>query len=416
MASTKTIGLSLGADLCWPIFYEDILQRLDPEVTVAGEKIRFDVERVTIEPFDLAQPVNYHVLLDRLTPWYHTSREWIKKAIVHDDLYSLNNPFSLQSMEKHTSYAAMMRLGIPVPKTILLPPKEYHDDLPDLHMTLSSYAKMFDLAEIGEQVGYPAFLKPYEGGGWKGVSRVTNADELEKAYNESGKQIMHLQAAVDPYDLFVRALSVGPQVNVMRFDPDAPLHDRYKVDFDFIGDDEWQHVHDLALTINSFFGWDFNSVEALRSNGVFMPIDFANANPDSQVTSLHFHIPWLVKALIKWSLYCAATERRMRHHVVWGPFFLIADSDAPFEEKLAGYAEIAADRYETARFEEFCDKHLGALDEVTWEYFATDRAHEAVRRKVAALFPEHEVDEFTDHFWGLLEFWRKTERDRLDAS
>ena len=391
------------------------MERLSPEVTIAGETIRFEVERVTIEPFDLRQPVGYDVLLDRLTPWYHTSREWIKKAIVQNDLYSLNNPFSLQSMEKHTSYAAMMRLGMPIPTTYLLPPKNYDDGLPDLHMTLQAYARMFDLSEIGEKVGYPAFLKPYDGGGWRGITKVRNADELQAAYDTSGTDLMHLQAAVEPFDLFVRVLAVGPQVNVIKYDPDAPIHDRYRVDFGFVDDSEWAHLRDLAMTINSFFGWDFNSVEALRNDGVFHPIDFANANPDSQVTSLHYHIPWLVKALIRWSLYCAATQRRMRHHVEWTPFFLIADSDAPFEEKLAAYAEIADDRFETARFEEFCSKHLGALDEITWEYFSTDRARTAVERKVAVLFPEHEVQRFTDHFWGLLQFWRKTERDRLDS-
>lgn len=416
MTSTRRIGLSLGADLCWPIFYEDILERLSPEITIGGETMRFTTERLTIEPFDLRQPVDYDVLLDRLTPWYHTSREWIKKAIVQNDLYSLNNPFSLQSMEKHTSYAAMMRLGMPIPTTYLLPPKEYHDDLPDLEMTLHSYAKLFDLAQIGERVGYPAFLKPYDGGGWRGISRVRDAEELQRAYDASGTDLMHLQAAVEPFDLFVRVLAVGPQVNVIRYDPDAPIHDRYKVDFEFVDGDEWQHLHDLAMTINSFFGWDFNSVEALRSGGVFHPIDFANANPDSQVTSLHYHIPWLVKALIRWSLFCAATRRQMRHHVEWAPFFAIAAEDAPFDEKLRRYAAVASGRYETERFEAFCDEHLGELDEIAWEYFSTDRAKEAVRRKVAVLFPEHEVATFTDHFWGLLQFWRTTERDRLDAT
>ncbi|MCP3974039.1 MAG: hypothetical protein GY720_06045, partial [bacterium] len=121
---TRRIGLSLGADLCWPTFYEDIVAQLDP-VVLGGDTIRFDVSRVTIEPYDLRQPVTYDVVLDRLTHWYHTSREWIKKAIVMDGLYVLNNPFSLQAMEKHTSYAAMMRLGLPVPDTWMLPPKHY---------------------------------------------------------------------------------------------------------------------------------------------------------------------------------------------------------------------------------------------------------------------------------------------------
>jgi hypothetical protein len=411
---TRLIGLSLGADLCWPIFYEDILTALAPTVRIGGEKIGFEVERVTIEPFDLAQPVRYDVLLDRLTPWYHTSREWIKKAIVQNDLYVLNNTFTLQSMEKHTSYAAMMRLGLPVPKTVLLPPKEY-DHQPDLEMTLASYARMFDLTELGDQIGYPAYLKPYDGGAWRGVSRIENAADLQRAYDESGRQIMHLQEAVEPYDLFVRVLAVGPQTNIIKYDPAAPIHDRYKVEFDFVDPEESSLLVDMALTINSFFGWDFNSCEALRRGEVFHPIDFANANPDSQVTSLHYHIPWLVKAKLRWSLYAAATRRRMRHHPDWVPFFLIADSDMPYRDKLAAYAEIADDRYETERFWEFCSKNLAHLDEVTWEYFATDRAKEAVRRKVAVLFPAHEVEHFTEHFWGLIQFWRHTERDRLDG-
>lgn len=409
----RKIGLSLGADLCWPIFYEDIIAELDPHIRVGGESMRFEVERVTIEPFDLAQSVDYDVLLDRLTPWYHTSREWIKKAIVQDDLYVLNNTFTLQSMEKHTSYAAMMRLGLPVPKTVLLPPKEYEHQ-PDLEMTLNTYAKMFDLGEIGEQVGYPCYLKPYDGGAWRGVSRIENRDQLYETYDQSGRQIMHLQEAIEPFDIFVRALGVGPQINLMRYEPGEPIHDRYKVDFDFLTDEEGSLVRDMALTINSFFGWDFNSCEALRRDGVFHPIDFANANPDSQVTSLHYYIPWLVKAKIRWSLYCAATRRKMRHQPYWTPYFLIADSDATYREKLDGYAQIANEGYETDRFGDFCERQLPNLDEVALSYFASDRALDAVRRKVAALFPAHEVERFTEHFWGLIEFWRQTERDRLD--
>jgi hypothetical protein len=309
----------------------------------------------------------------------------------------------------------MIRLGLPVPRTILLPPKEYAPQ-PDLAMTLTSYARMFDLRAIGDDLGYPAYLKPYDGGAWRGVSRIENADDLVAAYDASGTEIMHLQEAIDPFDLFVRVLAVGPQVNIIRYDPSSPLHDRYKVEFGFVDDDEISLLNDLAMTINSFFGWDFNSCEALRKDGVFHPIDFANANPDSQVTSLHFHIPWLVKSKIRWSLYCAATQRRMRHHVDWTPFFLIADSDMSYRDKLRAYAEVAEDRYETRRFEDFCSRHLQDLDEVTWHYFGSDRAKEAVRRKVAVLFPDSEVERFTEHFWGLLRLWRKTERDRLESA
>jgi len=415
MTTTRRIGLSLGADLCWPAFYEDIVAELAPRFTIAGEEIDIAVERVRIEPFALRAPVKYDVLLDRLNHWYHTSREWIKKAIIMNGTYVLNNPFTLQAMEKHTSYVAMMRLGMPIPETWMLPPKEYAATA-DLEVTLELYAEMFDLGSVGERVGYPAFLKPYDGGAWVGVSRVDSAEEFTAAYDGSGTRLMHLQKAVDPFDLFVRALAVGPQVNIIRYDPGAPLHDRYKVDFNFVTTDELRHLEDMVLTINTFFSWDFNSCESLRRDGVFHPIDFANPCPDSQVTSLHYHIPWLVKAKLRWSLFCAATRRPMRLTPQWDDFFAIADEDGPFAEKLAAYGAIARSRLDADHFEEFCDEHLSRLDEITYEYFATDRARQIVRRKVATLFPEHEVDHFTEHFWGLLQFWRKTEADRLGQS
>lgn len=409
---TKRIGLSLGADLCWPICFEELLARLALAIPIGGDTISFAVERVTIEPFDLRQPCPYDVVLDRLTHWYHTSREWIKKAVVMDDLYVLNNPWSLQANEKHTSYCAMMRLGMPVPDTWMLPPKAY-EPREDLQVTLERYARLFDLAAVGAKVGYPAFVKPYDGGAWVGVSKVDNELELNAAYDASGTRLLHLQRAVLPFDLFVRALGVGPQVSVMRYDPEAPLHDRYKVDFDFVNAEEWRLLADTCLTINTFFGWDFNSCEALRRDGVFHPIDFANACPDSQVTSLHYHFPWLVKAKLRWALFVAATGRRMRKTLDWEPYFAVAREELPYREKLARYAAIARERLEADRFEEFCARHLAHLDEVAWEFFGTEVAREAVRAKVAALYPAHEVERFTEHFWGLIQFWRRTEADRL---
>lgn len=408
---TRLIGLSLGADLCWPVFFEDIVRELDPVVTLGNERIRFKTERVTIEPFDLEQPVRYDVVLDRLTPWYPTSREWIKKGVVMNGLYVLNNPFTYQAMKKHTAYAAMMRLGLPVPATWMLPPYEY-EHVPDLQITLDSYARPFDLREIGDRVGYPAFLKPYDGGAWVGVSRVESFEELQQAYQESGVRIMHLQAAIEPFDLFVRALGVGPQVNVMRYDPAAPLHDRYKVDTDFLTPRELQQIEDITLVINTFFEWDFNSCEALRRDGVFHPIDFANANPDSQVTSLHFHIPWLVRALIRWSLFCAATRRPMRLGVDWEPYFEIAEGSNSLDHKIIQMADVARHRFDAAEFTSFCETHLQDLDEVALAYFGEDRAKLAVNRKVAALFPEHEIEEFTEHLWKLLQDWRSSQTAR----
>ena len=50
---------------------------------------------------------------------------------------------------------------------------------------------------------------------------------------------------------------------------------------------------------------------------------------------------------------------------------------------------------------------------MAWEFFGTDEAKAAVRKKVESKFPAHEVEHFTEHFWGLIQFWRKTEAERI---
>ena len=409
---TKHIGLSLGADICWPICYEELVRRLDLAIPTGDGEIRFAVDRVSIEPFSLRQPCRYDVVIDRLTHWFHPSREWIKKSVLMDGLYVFNNPWSLQSMEKHTSYVGMMRLGLPVPDTWLLPQKSYLPS-PDLQSTLERYASLFDLDQIGEALGYPSFLKPYDGGAWVGVNKIDSGAELRAAYDSSGTRVMHLQKAVLPHDRFIRCIGLGPQLRPVSYDPGAALHDRYRVEEDFLSAEDVTLLSDMTLTINSFFGWDFNSCEALSQGDDWFPIDFANACPDSQVTSLHYHFPWLVMANVRWSLFCAATKRRMRPNLDWAPYFDIADSDRSMREKISAYAAIAHERFETERFEEFCAQHLTHLDEIALEFFTTDVAREAVRQKVEVLFPAHEIEEFTELFWQRIQRWREYHRQSV---
>ncbi len=405
---TKRIGLSLGADDCWPICFEDIVRDMKLELPVGRDRVTFDVNRVTIEPFSLRQPAKYDLVVDRLTHWYHTSREWIKKSILMDDMYVFNNPWSVQSMEKQTSYCAMMRLGLPIPDTWLLPPKEY-DKSTDLDTTLERYADLFDLGHVGREIGFPSFMKPYDGGGWVGVSKLDDEEALFTAYDESGKSVMHVQQGIMPYEKFVRCVGLGPQVRPVSYDPSAPLHERYETKRDFLSAEDASLLEDITLTINAFFGWDFNSCESLLKEGTWHPIDFANPCPDSQVTSLHRHFPWLVKAKIRWALFCAATNKKMRLNLDWEPFFKVAAKGLPYRERVAEYGKIARKRFEADRFAEFCETHLGDLDEAAFEYFGSDRAKAAVGHKVKALFPEHEWDEFTEHFWSEIQAWRELE-------
>jgi hypothetical protein len=394
------------------------MEKLDLAIPHEGDTVRFAVDRVTVEPFDLRYKPSYDLVLDRLTHWHNTTREWVKKITLMDGVYVLNNPWAIQSVEKHTSYCAMIRLGMPIPETWMIPPKEPRSDTwvvsqSDMEATVRRSHKLFDLGAVGRAVGYPAFLKPYDGGGWVGVRRVTDDAQLQDAYDQSGDRVHHLQASVNDWDLFTRCIGVGPQVNMVRYNPDAPLHARYEVDFHFLDSEEWVRATRIARTINAFFNWDFNSCELLRSGGVLHPIDFANACPDSQVTSLHYHFPWLVKALVKWSVFCATTGRPMRLDTNWQRFFDAHDPDATFDENLEAYDEIAREHFEVDAFNAFCAEHLTALDAIALDYFRSDAFYDVVEAKVRALFPPHEIRQFTDHFFGMVQFWCRTEADRL---
>ena len=219
-------------------------------------------------------------------------------------------------------------------------------------------------------------------------------------------EAMHLQESIEGFDRFVRCIGLGPQFLLVSYDPAAPLHDRYQIRHDFVNDEDAGLLRDMTMTINSFFGWDFNSCESLHRDGTWYPIDFANACPDSQVTSLHYHFPWIVLANIRWSIFCAATGRQMPKNLDWQPYYDVRQRDLPVRERIAEYAAIGHRRMQSERFEEFCETHLSNLDQIALEFFESDRAREAVRSKVQSLFPEHEVDEFTDLFWERIQQWR----------
>ena len=250
-------------------------------------------------------------MIDRLAYWYYLPREWLKKVALMNDVYLLNSPFTFQAMEKHAAYCAMIRLGLKVPPTVLVP----HKDPPDnarFQYTAARYNQSFDLPAIAEQIGYPLFMKPYDGGQWIGVSRVRNREELERAYDASGRRLMHLQASVEDFDVFARSLSIGPETMVMKFRPDEPMHDRYEVAHDFLSPELGDEVLTISRLVNAFFRWEFNSCECLVRGDQVHPIDYANASPDVALTSLHYYFPWAMKTLLKWCTFCLVTGRRPR--------------------------------------------------------------------------------------------------------
>src|ERR687883_814118 len=237
--TTHLIGLLLGTEEDWPAAFETLIRRLGPVTDGAGRRHRITTRRVTIEPFDLRYRPKHALVIDRLAYWYYHPREWLKKVALMDDVYLLNSPFTFQSMEKHAAYCAMIRLGLKVPRTVLVPHKNPPDNARFAY-TAAKYNQPFDLDAIAADIGYPLFMKPYDGGQWIGVSYIRDGAELHRAYDQSGQRLMHLQASIEGYDAFARSLSIGAETMVMRFRPELPMHDRYAVQHGFLTAEQGQ--------------------------------------------------------------------------------------------------------------------------------------------------------------------------------
>jgi hypothetical protein len=409
------VGLLLGTEEDWPTAFEALVRGLGPVTDAAGIDHVYDVERLTIEPFDLRMKPRQDIVIDRLAYWYYHPREWLKKVALMDDVYLLNSPFSFQAMEKHAAYCAMMRLGLKVPDTWLVPYKHPVDNARYAY-TSAKYNEQFDLDEVAEHIGYPMFMKPYDGGAWRGVSQVRSPADLHAAYDASGEMLMHLQAAVADYEVFARSLSIGAESMVMRFDPEQPMHGRYSVTHDFLTPDVGIEVQTIGRIVNAFFRWEFNSCEMLVRGKEVYPIDYANACPDVAITSLHYYFPWAMKALVKWAVYCTVTGRTPRPHVDPDPWYAIADrDDLSYDEKVGAYAKLADAYFETEHYRDFCDSRLARFDAVALDWFTSPAFDQVLADTVKATFPEHERQHFFEHFRGLVRLWTDDETARLSA-
>ena len=313
-------------------------------------------------------------------------------------------------MGKHAGYCAAIRLGFDVPGTWLLPhkvPPENERFAP----TAARYNRAFDLASVGERVGYPAYMKPFHGGGWVNVHRIGDPEELQAVYDASGRELMHLQAGVEGYDVFTRGLAIGPQTMVMHYDPTKPLHLRYQVDHQFLTPGLGQEIVTFGLTVGAFFRWEFNSFEVIVKDGRTWPIDFANATPDMALISLHYYFPWAVCALAKWCLYCVVTGRAMRLDTEIARWYAVADDQAlSWDEKLDRYRALADQGYEADRFAEFCDRHLASAEECMAAYVDSQAFDDLLVATVQRAFPPHEHEQMVAHYRGLLAAWAADQR------
>ncbi|HLJ02678.1 MAG TPA: hypothetical protein VKT31_04515 [Solirubrobacteraceae bacterium] len=403
--TSHLIGLLLGTEEDWPTAFETLVSRLGTITDASGHRHRLVTERITMEPFDLRDRPRYELVIDRLAYWYYLPREWLKKVALMNDVYLLNSPFTFQSMEKHAAYCAMIRLGIKVPPTVLVP----HKDPPDnarFQYTAAKYNLPFDLPAIADRIGYPLFMKPYDGGQWIGVNRVRDRGELMRAYDTSGRRLMHLQAAVEPFDVFARSLSIGAETMVMKFRPELPMHGRYAVAHDFLSPSVGDEVLTISRLVNAFFRWEFNSCECLVNGDQVHPIDYANASPDVALTSLHYYFPWAMKTLLKWCAFCLVTGRRAPLDLDTRSYFEIGDrEDLSYEEKLSAYRRLADEYFDVDRYHDFCASRLPHVDELVLDWVSSAEFDRLLTDTVRSTYPTHEQEQFAAHLRGLVGQW-----------
>ena len=299
----------------------------------------------------------------------------------------------------------------------MIPPKAYEPTAGPRSRRSTRYAKLFDLGAVGDEARLPDVHEAVRRRRLARASRRIDDEAALRKALRGERQAGHAPAAGGARRSTAScaaSASARRRTCVLlrpRRAAARPLHDGRRTSSRA---EEAQHLRDMTLTINAFFGWDFNSCEALRKDGVWHPIDFANPCPDSQVTSLHYHFPWLVKANLRWSIFCAATKRPMRKNLDWEPFYAIARArTCRTREKLRAYAAIADERFETDALRGVLRQAPGAPRRGRVGVLRhAGRAKDAVRQKVAALFPAHEVEQFTELFWQRIQAWRADEPAR----
>ena len=306
----RKIGIIYGMENTFPsALVERINSRNVPGVTA---------EHVRIGGVKMAEPSEYRVIIDRISHDIEFYRAYLKNAVLSGAIV-INNPFWWSADDKFFNYALASKLGVAVPKTVVLPHKVH----PAGTTGQSMRNLMFPLnwEEIFEYIGFPAFLKPFSGGGWKNVYHVHSPEEFFTAYDQTGTLCMTLQSAVD-FDEYFRCYVVGQEkVRVMKYDPKLPFHMRYVKD----GKASSTQLHDRvvkdALTLCRALGYDFNTVEFAVQNGVPYAIDFLNPAPDADVHSVgQESFDWVVDSITDLAIKKALSDEQPQMQYHWGHF------------------------------------------------------------------------------------------------
>jgi hypothetical protein len=271
----KKIGVLFGMENTFPGALVDKINSMEVEGIHA--------EFVHVGGVQMAKPSGYAVIVDRIShdmPFY---RSFLKNAAL-TGTQIINNPFWWSADDKFFNFALATKLGVAIPKTVLLPPKCYPPQINE--RSLRNLQFPLDWDHIFEYVGFPSFLKPHDGGGWRDVHHVHNSHEFFAAYDQSRDLCMTLQAAVNFKEYF-RCYVVGQSdVRIMPYDPRRPHEHRYVLDPPAYDPKLLKRVEKDALTLCKALGYDLNTVEFAVEDGIPYAIDFMNPAPDADVHSV----------------------------------------------------------------------------------------------------------------------------------
>jgi hypothetical protein len=305
----KKIGILFGQERSFPLALIERINSRNVDDVVA--------EPVRIDKVIQGEPTEYAVIIDRISQDVPFYRAYLKNAAISGTAV-INNPFWWSADEKFFNNALAVKIGVPVPKTVILPSRELPPDTTD--QSFSNLAYPLDWDGIFNYIGFPAYMKPFAGGGWKSVYKLHNKEEFFKAHAETGQLVMMLQEEII-FEEYYRCYCIGGKyVRIMPYEPRNPFHLRYVSDFR-PSPERYKQMEDVVLKINQYLGYDFNTVELAVRDGVPYAIDFCNPAPDADKNSVgEENFEWVVDTAATFAIEKALQHEPGKNNLTWGKF------------------------------------------------------------------------------------------------
>jgi glutathione synthase/RimK-type ligase-like ATP-grasp enzyme len=328
MTPTKKIGILFGQEDSFPWAFIERVNALGAsgasrQLTAAGAApVQIAAEPVRIDKVVQGADTGYAVIVDRISQDIPFYRGYLKNAALNGTAV-VNNPFWWSADEKFFNNCLATKIGVAVPKTVLLPSKQHPPDTNERSMRNLAYPLDWDA--IFSYVGFPAFFKPFAGGGWKNVYKLHNPEEFFRAYDDTGQLVMMLQEEI-VFEEYFRCYCIDVRdVRVMPYNPRAPFHERYVRNGPPVPGELLDKVSEGVLRLNRALGYDLNTVEFAVRDGVPYAIDFCNPAPDADKFSIgDDNFDWVVEAVARMAVRKALAHEPGRDGLTWGEFVIDA--------------------------------------------------------------------------------------------